>query len=107
MTRGARGESKADGQSGINGMHGVGGKLAHALLEAALVEGAHLLQKNNGILHQTAAARFERDVGGEGCLALLAGDGGCDYGGTVFVANVILDDEHGAHTALFRAYDGA
>ena len=45
-------------------------------------------------------------MGGEFCFVDLAGNGGGDDGGGLLIADVVLNDEHGAYSALFASYDG-
>lgn len=70
-------------------------RVAHVLAQAAFVDGADLLEQDDGVLIQPHVVPGERNVRREPRLAGLAGDGGGDDGWRVFVAGVVLNDEHG------------
>ncbi len=85
--------------------------MAHAFFEALLVNSADLFEEDNGIASE--AERLELvavpdvNVGGELGLSGLAGDGGCDHGWAVAVADIVLNYQHRAKSALLRADDRA
>ena len=69
------------------------------------IDGADLFEKDGRVLLQAAALGRQFDMGRELCLVTLAGDGSCDHGGAVPIADIVLDDENRSDAALFRADD--
>jgi len=65
-------------------------KTAYAFFQAALIQGAYLLKQDDGIPGQTTVVGVYLDVGGQIGLVFLCCYGRGDYGGTEFVAHVIL-----------------
>ena len=81
-------------------------KLAHALLQALLVDGTYLLEQYDRVFDKPAArvtdalARGHLNVGGKLSLSGAAGYCRRDDSRAVFVAHIVLNDEHGSHAAL-------
>ena len=96
-------EAEADGDGRVDLIHDALVRVAHVLAQAAFVDGADLLEQDDGVLIQPHVVPGERNVRREPRLAGLAGDGGGDDGWRVFVAGVVLNDEHGACAALLAA----
>ena len=84
-------------------LHGSIVKMAHFVLKPPFIDGSYLLQQHNGILGQPSVG-FYRDMGGKPCLSGLACDSGGNYGGALFVAHVILNDQHRTYPALLASY---
>ena len=100
-------ETETDGDGIIHFLHKYVVDMSHFFAQARFIDGADLLQQDDGILHEPEALCIDVNMGGKLGFSQLACDGGCDDGGAIFVANVILDDEHGAQTPLLTADDGA
>ena len=77
---GAR-KAEADGDGIIHLCHLLLVQMTHVLPQPAFVNRTNLLQQNDGILAQAHAAPRDVDVGGQLCLAGLAGDGGGNHCG--------------------------
>ena len=98
-------QPKADGQGAVDAVHGFGRNFAHSFPEAFFIDGADLFEKDGRVLLQAAALGRQFDMGRELCLVTLAGDGSCDHGGAVPIADIVLDDENRSDAALLRADD--
>lgn len=96
-------QTEADFQRLIDPVHRLFIQTAHVLLEPSFIDGSDLLEKNDRIPRQAAAGGVQLDMGGQTGLVLLTGDGGGDHGGTETVPYVVLYDQYGTNTALFRA----
>ena len=81
--------------------------MPHMFPQAALVDGADLLQQHDGVLAEPHVSPGEGDVGGQLGLAGLAGDGRRNHRRGMLVARIVLHDEHGAGASLLTADDGA
>ena len=102
-----RPHAKADGQGLVHPAHGFRVQAAHFFPQPVFVQGAHLLQQNDGIFDEPRALGVYGDVGGQVGLVLLAGDGGGNHRGAELVAHIVLHNEHRPHAALLRAHHGA
>ena len=100
-------KTKADGNGGVDVIHHGVVKMSHLLLKAALIQGSDLLQKDHRILGEPHLFGVNIDMRGESCLAHARGDGGGNDRGTVFVADVVLNDEDGSQSSLLGAHHGA
>lgn len=97
-------ESEANRKRLINKSHRACVKTAHFLFKSLLVYGADLLEQYNRILCKPAAVGVDRNMGRKVCFVPLAGYRGGYNGGTVFVADIVLDYKYGSDAALLRAY---
>ncbi|CAN4043134.1 DUF4320 domain-containing protein, partial [Dysosmobacter welbionis] len=78
---------------------------AYVFFQAGAVNGAHLLQQDNGVLVQPLKVAAQPDVGGDGAFAGSAGNGRRDHRGAVPVAHIVLDHQHRPDAALLGADD--
>ena len=69
-----------------------------ASLQRAFASG--LLGQDDAVLRKPAAVGPHADVGGQPVFVLAAGDGGCNHGGAVPVAYLILDDKFRPYAPL-------
>jgi hypothetical protein len=91
----------------VHSLHKYVVKVPHFFAQAALIQRTYLLQKHDGIFGKPKFLRVNVYVSGKLRLIELARYCRSDDRGTVFIADVVLYYEHGAHTALLRADDGA
>ena len=77
------------------------------LFKAGFVDGSDLLEQHRAVFGKSAVCRAYVDVRRDAAFIALACDSRGNYGGTVGVADVVLDDEHRTDTSLFRADDRA
>ena len=75
--------------------------------QAALVNGADLLEQNDGVLTEAYVVAGQCDVRRQPRLAGLARDGGRNDGRRMLVAGVVLHDQHRTAPALRAAHDRA
>ena len=87
-------QAKADRNGVVDLIHHGRIEPAHVLAQAALVKRADLLGQDDAVLCQTAAVGPHIDVGGQAVFVLTACDGGCNDGGAVPVADLILYDKY-------------
>ena len=80
-----------------------GGKV---FFKPSFVNGADLLQQHNRIFGQTVPLAVKSDVGRQFRLTRAGRYGSDDYGRTVPVAYVILQNKHRPDSALFAAHHG-
>lgn len=100
-------ETEADGDGVIYFLHKYVVNMSHFFAQTRFVDGADLLEKNDGILHEPEAFCINVNMGGQLGFSQLAGDGGGDDSGAVFISHIILHDEHGAQSTLLTADNGA
>lgn len=98
-------QTKTDGKSTVDAVHGFGSNFAHSFPETFFVNGTYLFKQDGGIFLKPTALGGKFDMSGQFCFIPLAGDGSCNNGRAVPVTDVILDDENRPDTALFRADD--
>src|SRR5579875_871280 len=75
----------------------------HGVVQAPLVDGPNLFEQNETVPTEGRILSADGHMDGEPGLVLLGGDGGDNHGGAVLVADVVLEDEHRPHAALFRS----
>ena len=107
VSRVSRAEPEADRDGVIDFLHKYVVDMTHFFAQSRFVDSADLLKQDDGILDEPEAFGINVDVCGKLGFAELACDGGGDDGGTVFITDVVLHDEHGAKSALLTADDGA
>ena len=100
------GESEADGDGVIDLLHKNVVNMSHLFAQTRLIDGADLLEQNDGILDEPEALCVNVDMRRQFGFAETARDGGSDHGGTVFISDIILDDQDGTESALLAADDG-
>ena len=101
------GTAETDEQSAVHLLHGGKGQRADAIFQPALIQRADLLEQNDRILLQSVAAARDFDVRGKFRLRHFARDRRRDDRGGIFIADVVLHDEHGAYAALLAPDNGA
>ena len=69
-----------------------------------LIQRADLFQQHHAVLGKAGVRRPDVDVGGQAGLVQPGCNGRRDHGGAVPVADLVLYDQHRAHTALLRAH---
>lgn len=87
-------------------MHSFGGKRAYFVFETLLVEGAELFGENHAVAGKTRGG-VEFYVRGKTGFVELRSDCGGDYRRRITVADVVLNDENRANSALLAAYNRA
>ena len=75
------------------------------LAQAALVNGADLLEQHDGVLRQADVPAGQLNVRRQLCLVHLARDRRRDHRGRMPVPHVVLHDEHGPRAPLLTADD--
>ena len=99
-------QAKADGDGVIDLLHKYVVNMSHLFAQTRLIDGADLLEQNDGILDEPEALCVNVDMRRQFGFAETARDGGSDHGGTVFISDIILDDQDGTESALLAADDG-
>lgn len=79
---------------------------AHSLPQTGFINCPDLFQQYNAVSAQSAALSRKLDVSRKSCFSHLRGYGGSYYRRAMFIARIILNDEHGAHAPLLAADDG-
>ena len=100
-------ETEADGDSGIDLIHGGIVEVPHFLPQAAFIEGTDLFEEDHGILCKSHTVGKHIDVGREMCFAHAGSNGSGDNGRAVAIADIVLYDEDGAQTSLLGSDNGA
>ena len=98
-------QSEADGNGVIDLLHKYVVNMSHFFSETGLVNGTYLFQKNYRILDESEALGINVNMRGQFCFSQTAGNGGGNDGWTVFVSDIILNDENGTESALFASDD--
>ena len=96
-----------DAQRLIHAAHVIGRDAAGAFPQTALIEGTDLLSQNNAVLRQPAAVGADADMRRQAVFVLTACDGGCNDGGAMPVADLILYDKYRPYAPLLRSHDRA
>lgn len=78
----------------------------HPLTQTGLIDCSYLFKKYHAVAAQPAALRRKLNMGRKPCFAHLRGDSGRYYRRAMFVARIILNDEHGSHSPLLTADNG-
>ena len=102
----ARIQTEADRNGVIDLLHKYVVNMSHLFAQTRLIDGADLLEQNDGILDEPEALCVNVDMRRQFGFAETARDGGSDHGGTVFISDIILDDQDGTESALLAADDG-
>ena len=105
-SRGSFTKPEADGDGVIDLLHKYVVNMSHLFAQTRLIDGADLLEQNDGILDEPEALCVNVDMRRQFGFAETARDGGSDHGGTVFISDIILDDQDGTESALLAADDG-
>ena len=98
-------KAETDEDGAVDAGHGGGRKRADAREQPPFVQRADLFEQDDGILGESEGVG-EFDVCGKAGFSDPARHGRRDDGGGIFVSRVVLDDENGAHAALFAPDDG-
>ena len=99
--------SEADGQRSVDPCHVSFVKAAHALLKSLFVKRSHLFEENYRILREPTVLGIHLNMGRQLSLEALACYCSGDDRRAVFVSDIVLNYQYGAHPALFRADDRA
>ena len=101
-------QSEGHRDSRIHLLHDVVLYPSHFLPQAFFIQGADLLQQDDGVLGQAAALAGQTQMWvGSLALPVLGGNSRRDDGGAVAVAGVVLHDQHRPHAALLAAHHRA
>ena len=96
-------QAKTDGDGIVYQRHLAVIQTTHMLPQAPLVNGADLLQKNDGILAQPHTAPGNVDMGRQPGFSGLTGDRCGDHRRRVPVTGIILYDKNGTGPSLFAS----
>lgn len=79
---------------------------AHSLPQTGFINCSYLFQQYNAVTAQSATLSRKLNVSRKPCFSHLRGYGGSYNRRAMFIARIILNDKHGAHTPLLAADDG-